>query len=198
MSIFHDIPAPVLERMAYLEAVDAQDRLDGTPKAARLRQIPPETGRFLALLAAGAPPGPVVEIGASGGYSGLWLALACRKRGDHLTTFDFDAEKARRAQESFTAAGMLDHARVVLGDARQHLPEFDTIAFCFLDVEKDIYSECYDLVVPRLASGGYLVVDNAISHQEELSEFLQHAQADVRVDALVVPVGKGLLVCRRD
>ena len=99
--MFHDIPAPVVERMAFLEAIDAQDRLDGTPKVARLRQIPPETGRFLALLAASAPPGAVIEIGTSGGYSGLWLALACRQRGDCLTTFDSDAEKSRRGAGEF-------------------------------------------------------------------------------------------------
>lgn len=195
--MFHDIPAPVLERMAYLEAIDAQDRLDGTPKVARLRQIPPETGRFLSLLAASAPPGAVLEIGTSGGYSGLWLSLACRQRGDRLTTFDSDAEKSRRARESFAAAGMLEHVQVVLGDARQHLPGYDEIAFCFLDVEKDIYGECYELVVPRLAPGGFFVADNVISHQDELSEFLLQVRADTRVDALVVPIGKGLLVCRK-
>lgn len=195
--MFHEIPAPVLERMAFLEAIDAQDRLDGTPKVARLRQIPPETGRFLALLAASAPPGQVVEIGTSGGYSGLWLSLACRQRGDGLTTFDSDAQKSWRAQESFAAAGVLEHVQVVLGDARQHLPDIGRIAFCFLDVEKDIYGECYELVVPRLEPGGFFVADNAISHQDELSEFLQQVRADIRVDALVVPIGKGLLVCRK-
>jgi len=183
--------------MAFLEAIDAQDRLDGTPKVARLRQIPPETGRFLAFLAASAPPGPVVEIGTSGGYSGLWISLACRQRGDWLTTFDSDAEKSRRAQETFAAAGMLDHVQVVLGDARSYLPGFEGIAFCFLDVEKDIYGECYELVVARLAPGGFFVADNVISHQEELSDFLQQVRADTRVDTLVVPIGKGLLVCRK-
>ena len=195
--MFHDIPAPVVERMAFLEAIDAQDRLDGTPKVARLRQIPPETGRFLALLAASAPPGPVVEIGTSGGYSGLWLSLACCQRGDRLTTFDSDTEKSHRAQETFAAAGVLEHVQVVLGDARRHLPGFDGIAFCFLDVEKDIYGECYELVVARLAPGGFFVADNVISHQEELSDFLQQVRADTRVDTLVVPIGKGLLVCRK-
>ena len=195
--MLHDLPAAVVERMAFLEAIDAQDRLDGTPKVARLRQIPPETGRFLSLLAVSAPPGRVVEIGTSGGYSGLWLSLACRQRGDRLTTFDYDVEKSRRAQETFTAAGMLEHVQVVLGDARQHLPGIDGIAFCFLDVEKDIYGECYELVVPRLAPGGFFVADNAISHQEELGDFVQQVRSDTRVDALIVPIGKGLLVCRK-
>ena len=85
----------------------------------------------------------------------------------------------------------------MLGDARQHLPVFDGIAFCFLDVEKDIYGECYELVVPRLAPGGFFVADNIISHQEELNDFVQQVRTDTRIDALVVPIGKGLLVCRK-
>jgi predicted O-methyltransferase YrrM len=183
--------------MAFLEAIDARDRLDGTPKEARLRQIPAETGRFLAFLAASAPSGPVLEVGSSGGYSGLWLALACRQRGDRLTTFDVLPEKVQRAQETFAAAGVLDDTRVILGDARQHLPRYSEIAFCFLDAEKDVYAGCYEIVIPRLAPGGFLVADNAISHQQELEEFLGEVRADRRVDSLVVTVGKGLLVCRK-
>ncbi len=53
--MFHSIPPSVLARMKYLEQIDANDRRDGTPRLRRLRQIPPETGKFLALLAAAAP-----------------------------------------------------------------------------------------------------------------------------------------------
>lgn len=183
--------------MAYLEAIDARDRQDGTPKAQRLRQIPPESGRFLALLAASAPAGAVVEIGASGGYSGLWLALACMARGDHLTTFETAPDKVQLAQETFAAAQVQERVQVIHGDARERLADFEGIAFCFLDAEKDIYLECYALVVPRLRAGGFFVADNVISHGEELAGFVERVMADERVDALVAPVGKGLLVCRK-
>jgi len=39
----------------------------------RLRQIPPETGLLIALLAASAPSGSLIEIGTSAGYSTLCL-----------------------------------------------------------------------------------------------------------------------------
>ena len=195
--MFHSIPKPMLERMAYLEAIDARDRQDGTPKAQRLRQIPPETGRFLALLAASAPPGAVLEIGTSGGYSSLWLILACMQRGDRLTTFEAAENKVQLAQQTFAAAGVAPHVHLVHGDARARLVEIEQIAFCFLDAEKDIYPQCYELAIPRLAPGGLFVADNVISHQAELAGFVERALVDRRVDALVVPVGKGLLVCRR-
>ena len=55
--------------MIVLETIDRRDREDGTPRAERLRQIPRETGQFLAILAAGAPEGAIIEIGTSAGYS---------------------------------------------------------------------------------------------------------------------------------
>lgn len=196
--MFHDIPVAVQERMAFLEAVDARDRLDGTPKAQRLRQIPPETGKLLALLAACAPPGEVLEVGTSGGYSSLWLGLACRQRGDRLTTFELAADKAELARRNIQQAGMQAVIQVVRGDARQLLAQSRQVAFCFIDIEKEHYQACYESVVPNLVSGGLLCADNAISHAEELAPFLNRVFSDPRVDALVVPVGKGVLLCRKN
>jgi predicted O-methyltransferase YrrM len=195
--MFHDIPPLVQQRMAELEAVDACDRLDGTPKIRRLRQIPPETGRLLAFLAAGAPQGLVLEIGTSGGYSSLWLALACRQRRDRLVTFEGDVDKVTLARQTFRQAGVEEFVTVVQGDALDLLPRYPGVAFCFLDIEKDVYAACYRGVVPKLVPGGLFCADNVISHESELQEFLVEVESDPRLDALVLPVGKGVLVCRR-
>jgi len=195
--VFHDIPRRIAQRMQYLEQIDARDRDDGTPRLQRLRQIPPETGRFIALLAAGAPPGRCIEIGTSAGYSALWLALACRLRGDQLTTYELLDGKVALARETLASAGVTDVVQLVHGDARDHLADLTDIAFCFLDAEKESYAECYEAVVPRLTSGGILVADNAINHAATLQPMLDRALADSRVDAVIVPIGKGELVCRK-
>ena len=54
-----------------------------------------------------------------------------------------------------------------------------------------------NLVVPRMVPGGILVADNAISHQAELRPMLDRALRDERVDAVLVPIGTGDLVCRK-
>jgi len=197
--MFHPIPDPVLARMRHLEALDAADRRDGTPRSHRLRQITPDTGRFLAILATMAPEGAWVEIGTSGGYSGLWLALACRERGggQRLTTVDIDARKVAIARETFHEARVSDVVDVVHGDGRALLAGCAPIALCFLDAEKEVYGELYEAAVPRLVPGGVLIADNAISHAGALAPMLDHALGDTRVDALVVPIGKGELVCRK-
>jgi caffeoyl-CoA O-methyltransferase len=195
--MFQNIPQPILDRMRHLEEIDTQDRQDGTPRLQRLRQIPPETGRFLALLAAGAPQGAYVEIGTSAGYSALWLALACRETGRTITTFEVLEEKVALARETFRQAKVEDVVTLVAGDAREHLADCHDIAFCFLDAEKEIYAECYELAVPRLVAGGLLVADNAINHRATLQPLLDRALSDERVDALIVPIGKGELICRK-
>ena len=183
--------------MRELETIDARDRDDGTPRMQRLRQVPPETGRFIALMAAMAPPGRVVEIGTSAGYSTLWIALGCRQLGRTVTTFEVLPEKVSLAQQTFAQAGVGDVVTLVHGDAREHLDGMQDIGFCFLDAEKEVYLDCYELLVPRMVTGGLIVADNAINHAEALTPFLERALADVRVDAMVATVGKGELLARR-
>lgn len=195
--MFHDIPPAILDRMRHLESIDTQDRLDGTPHSQRLRQVTAETGKLLALLAASAPQGTCIEIGTSAGYSTLWLALACQLAGRQITTFEVLEDKARLARETFRLAGVEETVELVVGDAREYLPRYKEIAFCFLDAEREVYLDCYEAVIPNLVRGGLLVADNVISHQETLQPTLDRALADERVDALIVPIGNGELICRK-
>jgi caffeoyl-CoA O-methyltransferase len=195
--MFHHIPQVMLDRMRELERIDSCDRTDGTPRMKRLRQIPPEVGKFIAIMAAAAPAGRCIEIGTSAGYSTLWLALACRVVGRRITTYEILDEKAELARQTFDMVGVSDVVEFVHGDALDHLPGCEDIAFCLLDAEKEIYDRCYEALVPGMVQGGILVADNAINHQATLRPMLDRALQDERVDALIVPIGKGELVCRR-
>jgi predicted O-methyltransferase YrrM len=195
--MFNDIPKQILTRMGELEQIDSRDRNDGTPRMKRLRQIPPEVGKFIAILAAAAPAGRWIEVGTSAGYSTLWLALACRAVGRKITSYEILDEKAELARQTFDATGVRDVVEFVQGDALDHLPGCQEIAFCFLDAEKEIYGRCYEALVPGIVPGGILVADNAINHQATLRPMLARAMRDERVDALIVPIGKGELVCRK-
>lgn len=195
--MFHQIPPEILDRMAALEAQDARDREDGTSRLERLRQIPPETGRFIALWAAAAPEGLIVEVGTSAGYSTLWLALAARATGRRVMTFEVLPKKAEMARQTFTLAQVDDVVHLVEGDLLDHVDELGAVGFCFLDAEKEVYAACYDAIVPNLLPGGVVVADNAINHRATLQPMLEAALADERVDAMIVPIGKGELICRR-
>ena len=87
--------------------------------------------------------------------------------------------------------------KIIHGDAREYLPQYRDVAFCFLDAEKEFYQGCYDMVIPNMVFGGLLVADNVLSHFQMLQPMINNALADERVDALIVPIGKGELVCRK-
>ena len=54
-----------------------------------------------------------------------------------------------------------------------------------------------EAVVPRMTRGGLLIADNVVSHEAVLRSVIDHVLSDHRVDALIVPIGKGELVCRK-
>ena len=195
--MFHRIPDVIKERMQYLEEKDQRDRLDRTPRMERLRQVPSETGKFISILAACAPRGQFIEIGTSAGYSSLWIGLACQLNGNKLTTFELLKEKADLARETFHLTNFEQVVELIEGDARDYLENYKRISFCFLDAEKELYKECYDIVIPNMVKGGILIADNAINHYKTLKPMLDGALTDKRVDALIIPIGKGELVCRK-
>jgi caffeoyl-CoA O-methyltransferase len=195
--MFSDIPQKIIGRMRFLEEMNRQGGIHSTRGLIGLYQVPPETGRFIAMLAASAPEGEYLEIGTSGGYSTLWLSLACLAVRRRIKTFEILEEKAVLAQETFRLAGVEDLIEFVHGDALEYLADCRNISFCFLDAEKEIYEECYEVVVPNMVTGGILVADNIISHELILRPMLDRSLNDPRVDAVVVPIGNGELVCRK-
>jgi caffeoyl-CoA O-methyltransferase len=195
--MFHDIPDAVQARMAALKERGIQDRKDGTPRMQRLREVPLEVGRFLAILAAGSPAGRWVEIGTSAGYSTLWLALAARETGRRVTTFEILEWKVELARETFAVAEVEDVVELVHADVREGLAGVEGIAFAFLDSEKEDYLDLYELVVPKLVPGGLLVADNVADFHDEVQPMLDRAATDERVDAVVVPFLTGQLLARR-
>lgn len=192
------VPQRVRDVMARLEALDATDRTDGTPQARRLRAITPDTGRFLLTLALAIRARTIVEIGTSGGYSGLWLAIAARENGGRLVTFDVDPAKVELARQAFADAGLDGVVELRHADGVAGLAGFDGDAdLVFLDAEKVIYEAALEPAIGALRPGGLLVADNLTSHAEALGPFRDRALADPRLVGLVVPIGKGELVAVR-
>jgi predicted O-methyltransferase YrrM len=192
------LTADMQARMRHLEALDAEQRRQGLPAAERYCLVPPQSGRFLALLASMAPPGRAVEIGSSVGYSAIWLWLGRRGRGP-LETYEQADWKIALAQETFRLTGLSDEVDLICGDARQTLPRRDRpdVAFAFLDAWHGDYVAYYETLVSLMLPGGVITADNVDSHRHELEEFLEHVERDPRVDSVVVPIGKGILFARK-
>ncbi len=133
---------------------------EGQEKALPL--IDAEVGALLRVLAVAVGATRILEIGTAIGYSGLWLAGALPPAG-LLLSMEVDPERARRARENFTRAGVDDRVNVVVGDAQRMLAKvagpFDVI---FQDGDKQQYGPMLDRLVALLRPGGLLITDNVL------------------------------------
>jgi len=194
--MFDSCTPEILKRMKYLEKKHLDDDIFNIERAKRLRQIPAETGKFIALMLCNSPQGTAVEIGTSGGYSALWLAMACKMVQKKLYTFENDEEKIKIAGATFRQTGLEDIVYLIKGNALHNLKDFSGISFCFIDVDKPLYSDIYQIIITKMVKGGILIADNIISHSGILKEFYTKVIADHRVDAMIIPIGQGVLFCR--
>jgi predicted O-methyltransferase YrrM len=188
--VFHDISPQMQQVMGALEAQLERDQRS-------LRSVDTDVARVLALLALSAPPGAFLELGSSGGYSSLWLSLAARARGVTLTTVDLDEKKVALARENIVKAGAEGSVQVHHGNAFDFANQSEPLAFCFSDIEPpENNAKIYELIVPRLVPGGWLVVDNVASPRVQTA-LIERAHSDVRVDSVLLPFPKGDLICRK-
>ena len=192
------VPVRMRLVMQRLEERDGRDRTDGTPQSQRLRAISPEVGQLILTLALAVGARQIVEVGTSGGYSTLWLAVAAQRTGGRVTTFEIDTDKVALAARTFADAGVADVVEMRVEDAVVGLRAFARDAdLVFIDAEKRDYEAYLDLAVAALRPGGLLIADNLTSHAGDLEGFRKKALLHERLTGLVVPMGKGELVAVR-
>jgi predicted O-methyltransferase YrrM len=176
-----------------LEEEDADERAQGLPSAVRSRAVAPTTGRFLFSLVAAQSDCAVLELGGSRGYSSIWLAAGVRYLGGRLLSFENDPRKVEAWRSNIAEAGLDEWAELVDGDALELLPGLeDVFDVVFIDAEKDIYEELYELARPKLEPGALVVADNVTSHPDPLAQYSARRQADPTTVSVTVPLDRGL------
>ncbi len=185
----------VIEVLTRLEMRDEQERAQGLPGAGRIQALHPDSARFLYVLALARGAKGIVEIGTSHGYSTLWLAAAARVNGGKVVTCEVNPERIAAARGNFAAAGLADVIEILEGDARETLRgRSEPVDLLFIDSEKSYYESFFDVVYRRLVKGGLVVADNALSHQDELEDYVAYVENHPNLESVLVPIGRGLEV----
>ena len=155
-----------------------------------------EDGRFLRMMIAASGATRALEIGGASGYSAIWIGLGLRQSGGRLTTIEYDRARAAELERNIERAGLADVVTVVAGDAFAAIPklagEFD---FVFLDAWKPDYKRFFDLVLPRLRSGGVFLAHNVVNKKDEMRDFLSAIEQSPRViTSIVSPSSEGMSI----
>ena len=176
-------PQPVVEYLSGLRR-DPHERLALIDREGRGEGLPlvyPDTGALLHTLARSCSAKRILEIGTAIGYSTLWMATALPADGA-VITMEYDAARAARARDHFTAAGYGDRINVIVGDATRFLHKvagpFDLI---FQDSDKKLYEPMLDRLIELLRPGGLLVADNVLWNGEVIPGYVgekKYSEAD--------------------
>jgi len=130
-----------------------------------------DVGRLLMVLVRLACSGTdrprAVEVGALGGYSGLWLARGLGERG-RLITIEPEPKHAAFARGEFARAGMADRVELRESTGLEELPRLvaelgeGSADVVFLDAIKSEYRGYAEHAARLLRPGGLLIADNCL------------------------------------
>ncbi|HEX6396025.1 MAG TPA: O-methyltransferase [Steroidobacteraceae bacterium] len=199
---------PVIERvLAEYErrAEEEQRRTNfaspGTNLDELLLSVGREAGTLLYLLATGAQSRRILELGTSYGYSTVWLAAAARATGGKVLSLELRDFKIEHARQALTRAGLSSRVEFHQGDCLETLKTLPgPFDFVLLDVWKDLYLPCFELVHPKLAPGAIIAADNMLLPEvvrPQAEAYRKRVRAVGDLDSVLLDIGNGIEISRK-
>lgn len=167
-------------------------------------------GRLLKMFTAMIAPKRILELGTYTGYSALCMAEGMP--GDavlHTVEVDDEMEEELLARFAESPAGGRIHLHI--GDAEQVIPQLDgEWDMVFIDANKRRYTEYFEMVLPRVRPGGFIIADNTLwdgkvaetpaptdPQSQGIMRFNDHVARDPRVETAIVAMRDGLTIMRK-
>lgn len=176
---------------------------------AKMMQIAPEQGQFMALLVQLMGAKKTLEVGVFTGYSSLAVALALPPDGK-LVACDVSKEYTAIARRYWELAGVAGKIDLRLAPALETLDqllvngEAETFDFAFIDADKQNYAGYYECCLQLVRPGGLVAIDNVlwsgtvadISDQNEstnaIRAFNEKLHHDQRISLSMTAIADGL------
>ena len=167
-------------------------------------------GRLLKMLVEMIRPKNILEVGTFSGYSALCMAEGLED-GGRVFTFEINDEMEDFTRPWIEGSALADKIVFTIGDANVEAPKLGiTFDMAFIDGDKRTYIETYEMVLPLLRHGGFIVADNTLwdghvvdpaydrdSQTIGIRRFNDHVAADGRVEKVIVPLRDGLTLIRK-
>ena len=168
-------------------------------------------GRMLKMFVRMIKPSCILEIGTYSGYSALCMAEGLPE-GGMIHTFEINDEQEEFTRPWFEGSPYADRIKLYIGDALQLVPQLGlTFDLAFVDGDKRRYVDYYEMILPRLADGGYIIADNTLWDGHVLEEhphasdlqtlgikaFNDLVARDERVEKVILSLRDGLTIIRK-
>nr|CAB3480021.1 unnamed protein product [Digitaria exilis] len=177
-------------------------------------QVSPAQAQLLAMLVQILGAQRCIEVGVFTGYSSLAVALALPESG-RLIACERDGRCLEVAKKYYQRAGVahkIDVRHALAVDSLRSLldcGEASSYDFAFVDADKRMYEEYFELLLKLVRVGGLIVMDNVLWYGRvadplvddkktiSIRNFNKKVFEDERVDISMVPIGDGMTICRK-
>ena len=153
-----------------------------------------------------------LEIGTFTGFSALTMALALPDDG-LVITLDKD-QKIINTAINFFKKGNIDKKILpivapALDTLKKMIKDNKIFDLIFIDADKGNYINYFNSSLDLIKSGSIVIVDNVLWHGDAynknkndkqtntIREFNSYVKNDKRVEKFIIPLGDGLMVCRK-
>jgi len=174
-------------------------------------QISPLQGAFMEMLVRAVGARRALEVGTFTGYSALCIARALPDDG-RLLCCDVNETWTAIGRRYWDEAGLGHKVDLRIGPAIETLralPPAEQFDVAFVDADKGGYPAYIDEIVPRLGTGGLILVDNTLrggtvadptvtdDDTEAMRRFNDRVAADPRVVCVLLPLSDGLTLLQK-
>jgi caffeoyl-CoA O-methyltransferase len=166
-------------------------------------------GKLLQMISSMIKPEYILEIGTFTGFSALCLAQGLQANGK-LHTIEIREDDGATAKEYFAKSTVNNNIELHIGDALKIIPKLNlTWDLVFIDADKTGYIDYYELTLPNVKKGGFILADNVLFHGEVLKQevrgksakaiqaFNEHIAKDKRVENMLLTVRDGLMLIKK-
>ncbi|HUV01610.1 MAG TPA: O-methyltransferase [Bacteroidales bacterium] len=166
-------------------------------------------GKLLEMISKMIHPENILEIGTFTGYSAICLARGL-KPGGLITTIELNDELTGFARSYFQKAGVESKIIQLTGRAQDIVPGLNQVFdLVYIDGDKPEYSEYFKIVIDKVKTGGYLVVDNVLwggkvlekdtkdPHTRGIIEFNEMIHRQENIENIILPVRDGIMLIRK-
>lgn len=183
-------------------------------------------GMLLKMISLMIRPERILEIGTFTGYSAICLAEGFSNPGSRITdhgsgtghrvsgilhTIEQNPELEPIISKYLNESSMATSVVLHIGDAMEVIPSLEeTWDLVYIDADKARYVDYYNLVLPHVRPGGFILADNVLWDGKVLNPpekqdrdtkgivaFNELVQNDTRVENLLLPVRDGLTIIRK-
>ena len=190
----HPNPRDTVEKQIIAVMDDMQDN-----QARGMRNVLPEDGRLMRMLAESLEAKYVVELGTANGYSAMWFCLALRATGGKLLTHEIDRERIAMAKENFQRAGVEHLVTLVEGDAHETIKKLKgPIDIVLLDAEKEGFCDYLEKLLPLVRKGGLIIAHDSSVHAHMMDGYFKAITENRNLETVFVDPGRwGMCITRK-